>query len=82
MLFTVLNEAGSLGKAISVIGDFGFNLRALKSRPNKELAWSYYFYAEGEGNINSKNGEAMLEELHKCCNNIRVIGSFEKEISL
>ena len=24
----------------------------------------------------------VLKELHKCCNNIRVIGSFEKEISL
>lgn len=82
MLFTVLNEAGSLGRAISVIGNYGFNLRALKSRPNKELAWSYYFYAEGEGNINSKEGEEMLKELHKCCNNVRIIGSFEKEISL
>lgn len=82
MLFTVQNEAGSLGRAISVIGDYGFNLRALKSRPNKELAWSYYFYAEGEGNINSTDGEEMLKELHKCCNNIRVIGSFEKELNL
>lgn len=82
MLFTVLNEAGSLGKAISVIGEHGFNLRALKSRPNKELAWSYYFYAEGEGNINTPEGQAMLEELHTCCNTVRVIGSFEKEMSL
>ncbi len=82
MLFTVSNEAGSLGKAISVIGEHGFNLRALKSRPNKELAWSYYFYAEGEGNINTPEGERMLEELHTCCNTVRVIGSFEKEMSL
>ncbi len=82
MLFTVNNHAGSLGRAVSVIGEYGFNLRALKSRPNKELAWSYYFYAEGEGNINSPEGEAMLKELHKCCNSVRVIGSFEKEMSI
>ncbi len=82
MLFTVSNEAGSLGRAVSVIGEHGFNLRALKSRPNKELAWSYYFYAEGEGNINSPEGEALIRDLHKCCNSVRIIGSFEKEMSL
>lgn len=82
MMFTVTNEAGSLGKAISIIGDNGFNLKALKSRPTKELIWSYYFYAEGEGNINSENGIKMLEELQTKCSEIKVVGSFDKEISL
>jgi prephenate dehydratase len=82
MLFTVKNEAGALGKAISIIGDNGFNLKALKSRPTKELIWSYYFYVEGEGNINSPKGTKMLEELKSHCNEIKVIGNFEKEISL
>ena len=82
MMFTVTNEAGSLGKAISIIGENGFNLKALKSRPTKELIWSYYFYAEGEGNINSDAGKKMLEELKEKCSEIKVIGSFEKEINL
>ena len=82
MLFTVNNEAGALGKAISIIGDNGFNLRALKSRPTKELVWSYYFYAEGEGNINSEKGSKMLKELSKKCSELKVIGSFEKEITI
>ena len=82
MLFTVNNEAGALGKAISIIGDNGFNLKALKSRPTKELVWSYYFYAEGEGNINSAKGEEMLKELSFKCSELKVLGSFEKEIML
>ena len=82
MLFTVNNEAGALGKAISIIGDKGFNLKALKSRPTKELVWSYYFYAEGEGNINSEKGKEMLLELKQKCSEIKVLGSFEKEITL
>ena len=82
MLFTVTNEAGSLGKAISIIGENGFNLRALKSRPTKELIWNYYFFVEGEGNINSPEGMKMLSELKSKCSELRVIGSFEKEISL
>lgn len=82
MLFTVKNEAGALGKAVSVIGENGFNLRALKSRPTKELVWNYYFYAEGEGNINSQNGRKMMEELKEHCSELRIIGNFEKEIIL
>ena len=82
LLFTVKNIAGSLGQAISVIGEYGFNLQALKSRPTKELIWEYYFYAEGEGNIGSKEGKAMLNELRQYCSHIKVLGSFEKEIKL
>ena len=79
MLFTVNNVAGSLGRAISVIGEHGFNLLALKSRPTKELIWDYYFYAEGEGNINSEEGSKMLEDLKNFCSDLKIVGSFEKE---
>ena len=80
MLFTVKNAAGSLGEAVTVIGKHGFNLKALKSRPTKELIWDYYFYAEGEGDITSAEGKAMLEDLKVCCNNLKILGHFEKEI--
>ncbi len=82
MLFTVKNAAGSLGKAISVIGEHGFNLHALKSRPTKELVWDYYFYAEGEGNINSEQGKLMISELKECCSDIKILASYEKEIRI
>ncbi len=82
MLFTVKNVAGSLGRAVSVIGEHGFNLLALKSRPTKELIWDYYFYAEGEGNIGSEEGRTMLKELEKCCSSVKILGSFDKEIRI
>ncbi len=82
MMFTVKNAAGSLGQAISVIGEHGFNLKALKSRPTKELIWDYYFLAEGEGNINSEKGKEMVKELNKCCSTLKIVGNFEKEIKI
>lgn len=82
MLFTVKNTAGSLGEAISVIGQHGFNLKALKSRPTKELVWDYFFYVEGEGNINSEQGKAMLTQLKECCSNLKIVGSYEKEVHI
>lgn len=82
MMFTVNNAAGSLGRAISVIGEHEFNLVALKSRPTKELIWDYYFYVEGEGNIHSEQGRQMLCDLEPCCSTIKIIGSFEKDITV
>ena len=79
MLFTVKNVAGSLGRAVSVIGEHGFNLRALKSRPTKDLNWEYYFYAEGEGNLATFEGRKMLSDLSACCSTVKVIASYEKE---
>ncbi len=82
MYFTVKNEAGSLGKALSIIGQYGFNLAALKSRPTKEIVWDYYFFAEGDGNINSEGGKEMAEKLREVCSSVKVVGSFEKERKL
>lgn len=82
MMFTVKNSAGALGEAISIIGQHGFNLIALKSRPTKELVWDYFFYVEGEGNINNNNGREMLDKLKACCSNLKIAGSFEKEIHI
>lgn len=82
LLFTVNNTAGSLGRAISVIGEHGFNLLSLKSRPTKDHVWDYYFYAEGEGNIGSDEGKKMLDALANSCSDLKVIASFEKEMKL
>ena len=82
MTFTVKNEAGALAKAISAIGEGGFNLRAIKSRPTKKISWDYYFFCECEGNPESAEGKAMLEKLGESCDDLKVLGAWEKEIVL
>lgn len=78
MTFTVGNRAGALGEAVSVIGKQGFNLASLKSRPTKNANWDYYFFVEGEGNIHSEPGKEMVDKLTRCCNSVKVLGSFEE----
>ena len=82
MTFTVKNEAGALAKAISIIGERGFNMRSLKSRPAKNLSWSYYFYIEAEGNLASPAGIRMLEKLGTICSGLKILASYDKEITL
>ena len=76
LTFTVRNEAGSLAKAINTIGDYGYNMRCLRSRPMKELLWEYYFYVELEGDLETENGRKMLESLAGFCEKLKVLGSF------
>lgn len=76
MAFTVRNEAGSLARAIEVIGKHGFNMQSLRSRPMKQLLWQYYFYVECEGDIDSDNGKKMMDELSEYCDQLKIIGSY------
>ncbi|MBO5904688.1 MAG: bifunctional chorismate mutase/prephenate dehydratase, partial [Clostridia bacterium] len=82
LFFTVKNEAGCLAKAINAIGDAGFNMRALKSRPTKELIWEYYFTAEIEGNPHTERGHELLLRLGEICSSVKVLGSYDRELQL
>ena len=76
LMFTVKNEAGSLANAISIIGKYGYNMTALRSRPLREHSWQYYFYIEIDGTLDSEKGKNMMEELSKVCDKLKVAGTF------
>ena len=78
LVFTVKNEAGSLARAIDVIGYHGFNMRTLRSRPMKELLWQYYFYVEAEGNIHTALGDEMLRKLGNFCDRLKLVGTYAR----
>lgn len=76
LMFTVKNEAGSLAEAISIIGKYGYNMTALRSRPLKKHSWQYYFYIEIDGTTNTENGQKMLEDLSIVCDKLKVAGTY------
>lgn len=82
IMFAVKNEAGALANAINIIGAHGFNMRSLHSRPQKDLMWQYYFHAELEGDINTENGKAMLAELAKISDRLKLAGTFGLHIKI
>ena len=76
LMFTVKHEAGSLANAISIIGKYGYNMTALRSRPLKKHSWQYYFYIEIDGAVDNENRSKMIDELSKVCDSLKVVGSF------
>ena len=76
LMFTVKNEAGSLATAISIIGKYGYNMTALRSRPMRKHSWQYYFYIEIDGTTDTDDGTCMLRELDRVCDRLKVVGTF------
>lgn len=76
LMFTVKHEAGSLANAIGIIGKYGYNMTALRSRPMRKHSWQYYFYVEIDGSTDTENGVKMIEELNKVCDRLKVAGTF------
>ena len=77
LLFTVPNIAGGIAKALTIIGDYGFNMNILRSRPMKSLAWKYYFYVEAEGDIDGEYGREMLARLAFWCESVKIAGRYK-----
>ena len=82
LMFTVKHEAGSLAKAISIIGKYGYNMTALRSRPLKKHSWQYYFYIEIDGSTDTGLGRVMLEELNEICDKLKVAGTFSSHVEI
>ena len=76
VMFTVKHEAGSLANAISIIGKYGYNMTALRSRPLKKHSWQYYFYIEIDGTTDTPQGMKMIEELGTVCDKLKIAGTF------
>lgn len=76
LMFTVKHEAGSLANALAIIGRYGYNMTALRSRPMKKHSWQYYFYVEVDRSVDTENGKNMLEELSRVCDSLKTAGTF------
>ena len=76
LMFTTKNEAGALVQPLNILGAHNFNMRTLISRPMKDSAWSYYFFVEAEGNINTASGQDMMRELSAVCSKLKLLGSY------
>lgn len=76
LMFTVKHEVGSLANAINIIGKYGYNMTALRSRPLKKHSWQYYFYIEIDGTTDTDRGKNMMRELSKVCDRLKVAGTF------
>lgn len=79
LLFTVPHKVGQLACVMQLIGEHGFNLECIKSRPLKDAPWQYYFYIEVVGDLSGAAASSLLTDLHNVCMQIKVLGTYTIE---
>lgn len=79
VLFTLPHNAGTLANVMQIIAKGNFNMESIKSRSIKHQPWNYYFYVEIVGNPFDSKEKQMLEELRNECEEVKILGCYEKE---
>ena len=76
LVMAVKNEPGTLLAALRVFAEHGLNMSALESRPSRERAWEYVFWADLDGDVEDPAMAAALNELETVTTMRRVLGSY------
>ena len=78
VVFGVRNEPGTLLAALHAFADRGVNLSKLESRPSRERAWEYVFWADLDGAVDDPACAAALADLAGRATLVRVLGSYRR----
>jgi prephenate dehydratase len=78
LAFAVRNEPGTLLAVLKVLADHRLNLSTLESRPSREVAWEYVFWADVDADLLGPAGAAALDEIRPLTTMIRVLGAYQR----
>ena len=78
--FVLPDSAGALQVALEPFREYGVNLTSIESRPTKNQNWSYVFFVDCEGHHASENLKKCLEQLKENSSNVRILGSYPKDV--
>ena len=76
LVFATRNIPGALYHSLGAFATRNINLIKLESRPSKEKAWTYIFYADFEGYADDAICQEALEQLKESVSFIKILGSY------
>lgn len=81
LMMVTSHREGSLVECLNVFHRHNINVCKLESRPRVNEPFRYSFYVDIEANATDENTAHALEELAKEAEEVRVFGSYAKQIS-
>ena len=75
--FTTSHEAGSLNKVLSVLAAYDINLSKIQSVPIEGRHWEYMFFVDLTAKSSMRLDQA-LNAIRPICNNLKVLGLYER----
>ena len=78
LLFTARHKPGQLAAVLDQIGQRGFNMECIKSRPLPHVPFEYYFYVQlvCPPGSTAADCRALLDTLNGACSTLRLLGAF------
>ena len=73
------HKPGRLARVIQIIGERGFNMETIKSRPLPHVQFEYYFYVQLVCPANAATDDCakLVHELENVCRTVRILGVFD-----
>lgn len=78
LVFAVRNEPGALLAVLTAFAERAINLSSLESRPSRERAWEYVFWADLDGDASEPAMAGALDALAPITTMRRVLGSYPR----
>ena len=82
ILFSTAHKAGALADVLDIFKKYNINLTNIESRPSKKRQWEYYFFVDFLGHRTDEHVRKGLEESHKHCLQLSILGSFPRATEL
>jgi len=76
LAFQVPHRPGALVDVLGVFNRHGINLSMIQSRPSRQRAWEYRFFADLQAHLSDQSLRAALEELQSHTVSVKVMGSY------
>jgi len=76
LVFSLRHRAGSLHRALEVLGKHQINMTFIQSHPTKQTPWEYMFFVDVQGHAEEEPLSRALSELRECTSALRVLGSY------
>ena len=74
--FLVPHKPGGLVDVLEVLRAHGINLSMIQSRPSRQQAWEYRFFADLQGHVQDPALQAALDDLGQHTVSYKVMGSY------
>jgi prephenate dehydratase len=78
LAFAVRNQPGTLLAILQVLAERRLNLSTLESRPSRQVAWEYVFWADIDADLLTTNAASALDEIRPLTTMVRVLGAYER----
>jgi chorismate mutase/prephenate dehydratase len=76
LMISLLDEVGTLHRALAAFRRYRINMTKIESRPSKRKAWEYFFFIDCEGHLSDRRLSKAIAQLEEQCSLVKVLGSY------